>query len=61
MIPNRLLGALIATWTLLTDPPRRDERGGSEIIGVLLLIAGVIAIAAIAVIGIRSYVQANLP
>lgn len=59
---NRILTGILAAWLMVTDPDRRDERGGSSgTIETLLLIALAIAVVAIAGLGIRSYVSSNLP
>lgn len=59
---NRVLIAALSAWLLLTDPDRRNERGGSSgTIETLLLIALAIAVVAIAAVGIRSYVSSHLP
>lgn len=59
---NRILTSILTAWLMVTDPDRRDERGGSSgTIETLLLIALAIAVVAIAAVGIRSYVSSNLP
>ena len=62
MHTNRIIGAVLATWLMLTNPPERDERGGSSgTIETLLLIALAIAVVALAAVGIKSYVSSHLP
>lgn len=57
-----IIGAVLATWLMLTNPPQRDERGGSSgTIETLLLIALAIAVVALAAVGIRAYVSSHLP
>lgn len=59
---NRILTGILTAWLMVTDPDRRDERGGSSgTIETLLLIALAIAVVAIAAVGIRSFVSSNLP
>lgn len=59
---NRLAGTLIATWLVVSNPEERDERGGgSGTIEMLLIIAGVIAIVAVAIFAIKTYVSGHLP
>ena len=62
MHTSRIIGAVLATWLMMTQPPQRDERGGSSgTIETLLLIALAIAVVAVAAVGIKSYVSNNLP
>jgi hypothetical protein len=62
MHPNRIVSAAISMWLMLSNPDRRDERGGSSgTIETLLLIALAIAVVALAAVGIRSYVSSHLP
>ena len=59
-----VIGAVVHTWLVLTGPHgRRDqsERGGSEVITLVLLCGLAIAVVAIAAIGIKSYVSSHLP
>ena len=59
-----VIGAVLGAWLVLTGPaPRRDqtERGGSEVITLVLLCGLAIAVVAIAGIGIKSYVSRHLP
>lgn len=59
---NRILTGILTAWLMVTDPDRREERGGSSgTIETLLLIALAIAVVAIAAVGIRSFVSSNLP
>lgn len=59
---RQIIGAVLATWLMVTNPPQRDERGGSSgTIETLLLIALAIAVVAIAGVGIKSYVANHLP
>ena len=46
---------------MLTDPKRRDERGGSNTIEILLYCALAIAIATIVTVAITGYVRSHLP
>lgn len=62
MHTNRIVGAVLAAWLMVTNLPQRDERGGSSgTIETLLLIALAIAVVALAAVGIRSYVSSHLP
>ena len=62
MRTNRIVGAVLAAWLMVTNPPQRDERGGSSgTIETLLLIALAIAVVALAAVGIQSYVSSHLP
>lgn len=62
MHTNRIIGAVLATWLMVTNPAQRDERGGSSgTIETLLLIALAIAVVAVAAVAIKSYVSQNLP
>jgi len=62
MHTNRIVGAVLATWLMVTNPPPRDERGGSSgTIETLLLIALAIAVVLAAGIGIKAYVASHLP
>lgn len=59
---TRFIEAVLATWLMVTNPPERDERGGSSgTIETLLLIALAITVVALAGVGIRSYVISHLP
>lgn len=58
---TRILGALMATWLLLSDPDRRDERGGSHTIEVLLIIGLSVAVAGIITVAVTGYVRSHLP
>ena len=61
---NSVIGAVVSTWLVLTRPvPRRDqnERGGSEVITLVLLCALAIAVVGIAAVGIKAYVRSHLP
>lgn len=60
-MPLRLYTAALATWLMLTDPKRRDERGGSNTIEILLYCALAIAIATIVTVAITGYVRSHLP
>ena len=59
----RVVGAVVGVWLMLSDPERRDERGGSSsgTIETLLLIALAIAVVALAAVGIKAYVSSHLP
>ena len=58
-----VVGAVVGVWLMLSDPERRDERGGSSsgTIETLLLIALAIAVVALAAVGIKAYVSSHLP
>ena len=58
---HRLFGTLLAAWLLLTDPKRRDERGGSNTVEVLLYIGLAIAVAAIVTFAVKGWVASHLP
>ena len=61
---SNIIGAVVSTWLVLTGPsPRRDqdERGGSETIAQVLLIALAIAVVAIVAVAIKAYVRSHLP
>lgn len=60
-MPLRLYTAAMATWLMLTDPKRRNERGGSNTIEILLYCALAIAIATIVTVAITGYVRSHLP
>lgn len=60
-MPLRLYTAALATWLMLTDPKRRNDRGGSNTIEILLYCALAIAIATIVTVAITGYVRSHLP
>ncbi len=58
------IGAVVGTWLVLTGPsPRRDlnERGGSETIAQVLLIALAIAVVTAVGVAVKRYVTQHLP
>ena len=59
---NNIVGAVVSTWLVLTGSrPDKDERGGSDTIAQVLLIALAIAVVGIVGIAVRAYVRKNLP
>lgn len=57
---------LIGTWLILTDPDfarrvRRDERGSGNLLAEVLIIGGVIVLAGIVIVAVRSFVRGKLP
>lgn len=58
---NRIVGALLSTWLMLSNPDRRDERGGSNTIEVLLIIGLSVVVAGILTVAVTSYVRSHLP
>ena len=61
---SNIVGAVVGTWLMLTGPGLRrdrDERGGSETIAQVLLIALAIAVVAIVAVAVKRYVTRNLP
>lgn len=58
---NRIVGAVLAAWLMLSDPDRRDERGGSHTIEILIIIGLSIAVASILTVAITGYVRSHLP
>ena len=58
---NRITGALLAAWLMLSDPDRRDERGGSHTIEVLLIIGLSVAVAGIITVAVTGFVRSHLP
>lgn len=60
-MPLRIYTAALMTWLMVIDPKRRDERGGSNTIEILLYCALAIAIATIVTVAITGYVRSHLP
>ena len=61
---SNIIGAVVSTWLVLTGPsPRRDqdERGGSDTIAQVLLIALAIVVVGIVGVAVKKYVADNLP
>ena len=61
---SNIVGAVVSTWLVLTGPGSRrdqDERGGSETIAQVLLIALAIGVVAIVAVAIKAYVRSHLP
>ncbi len=60
---DRIVQAVVGAWLMLSNPARRDERGGSSsgTIETLLLIALAIVVVGIAGVGIKAYVSSHLP
>jgi hypothetical protein len=60
-MPLRLYTAALTMWLMLTDPKRRNERGGSNTIEILLYCALAIGTATIVTVAITGYVRSHLP
>ena len=61
---SNIVGGVVSTWLVLIGPATRrdqDERGGSETIAQVLLIALAIAVATIVTIAVTAYVRSHLP
>ena len=58
---NRLFALLLITWTTLTLPSRKDERGLSQSTENAVLLAGAAALAATVLTIVTAYVTKNLP
>lgn len=56
-----LIHSIIATWVIITQPAKRDQRGLSQSTENAILLAGAVAIALIIIGVITAFVRDNLP